>query len=59
MPSGEIVNRLTAEKVKPPDLGKKRAAIGRLRKLTGRRQTEWTSHSHPEDWINLKLAQTF
>jgi hypothetical protein len=30
----------------------------RLRKLTGRRQTEWTGHSHPEDWMAENLAQT-
>src|SRR3974390_2086393 len=39
-------------------MGQKRAAMRRLRKLTGRRQTEWTCHSNPEDWMAQNLAQT-
>src|SRR5581483_8157113 len=42
---------------KSSNQAKKRAAKRRLRKLTGRRQTEWTGHSDPKDWITRSLAR--
>jgi hypothetical protein len=34
---------------------KKRAAWTAAQELTGRRQTEWTSHSNPEDWMGFMV----
>src|SRR4029077_1492219 len=53
-PSGKLA-RLSKDTL-DQRLGQKRAAMRRLRELTGRRQTEWTGHSNPEDWMAENLA---
>src|SRR5581483_2305904 len=57
MPCGRLVVAFQTQRLKSSNQAKKRAAKRRLRKLTGRRQTEWTGHSDPEDWITRSLAR--
>src|SRR6188472_3149022 len=57
MPCGSHVVAFRQQRLNAVNRAKKRAARRRLRKLTGRRQTEWTGHSDPEDWMRQTLAR--